>query len=230
MQDPAELPALVSSNPDGSDARALVAKNVLSWGDSLLADIKEGGGFCFNPTPDDKNIILNLDGPGYAHLVKMSTADGTTSDLSGPHGEAYGCTVSADGKTIAYNYADATHLQEIYVLRTDDPKPRALTSFNSAYLGSVTLSTPQGFTVKDALGYDVQAWFLPAVGPKSGGPRPTILTIHGGPQTQFGDTFFHELQYLAGLGYNVVYSDPRGSTGHGYGLEEARNRRYAHTL
>ena len=221
VQDPAEFPALFSSNPDGSDARQLVAKNTLAWGDSVIADMKEGGGLCFNMTPDDKYIVLDLDGPGYAHLVKMSTTDGSMTDLTGPQGEAYGCAASADGKTIAYDYADALHPQEIYVLSLEDPKPRALTAFNAEYLKSVTLSKPQPFSVKDELGYDVQAWFLPAVGPKSGGRRPTILDIHGGPQTQFGDSFFHELQYLAGLGYNVVYSDPRGSTGHGYAFEEA---------
>lgn len=221
VEDPAESAALASSNPDGSDRKQLVGKNTLAWGDSLLADMKEGGGLCLNLTPDDKSIILNLDGPGYAHLVKMSTADGTMTDLSGPQGEAYGCSASADGKTVAYNYADWSHPQEIYVLSTDSPKPRALTAFNARYLKSVAISKPQMFTVKDALGYDVQAWFLPAVGPKAHGPRPTILNIHGGPETQFGDTFFHELQYLAGLGYNVVYSDPRGSTGHGYAFEEA---------
>jgi dipeptidyl aminopeptidase/acylaminoacyl peptidase len=221
VQDPAEFPALVSSNPDGSDTRQLVAKNSLAWGDSVIGDMKEGGGLCFNMTPDDKTIILNLDGPGYAHLVKMNSTDGTLTDLTGPQGEAYGCSASADGNTIAYDYSDATHPQEIYVLHTGDSQPRALTSFNAAYLSSVAVSKPQPITVKDALGYDVQAWFLPAVGPKSGGSRPTILDIHGGPQTQFGDSFFHEFQYLAGLGYNVVYSDPRGSTGHGYAFEEA---------
>ncbi|MBC5816293.1 MAG: S9 family peptidase [Candidatus Eremiobacteraeota bacterium] len=220
VRDPAESPSLVSSNPDGSDTKQLVAKNTIAWGDSLIADMKEGGGLCYNMTPDDKSIILNLDGPGYAHLVKMSASEGTMTDLTGPQGEAYGCTASADGKTIAYNYADWSHPQEIYVVSADNPKPRALTSFNAEYLKSVTVSKPQMFTVKDALGYEVQAWFLPAVGPKSG-PRPTILDIHGGPETQFGDTFFHELQFLAGLGYNVVYSDPRGSTGHGYAFEEA---------
>lgn len=218
VQDPAQFPSLVSSNPDGSGARELVAKNAVAWGDSLLADMKEGGGLCFNFSPDDKYVILNVDAPGYAKLVKMNTSDGSMTDLT-TTGEAYGCSTSADAKTVAYAYSDFTHPPEIYVLSVDHPAPRALTALNKAWTDSVALSQPQPFTVKDAAGFDVQAWFMPAVG--KSGKRPTILNIHGGPQTQFGNTFFHELQYFAGLGYNVVFSDPRGSTGHGYAFEEA---------
>ena len=73
----------------------------------------------------------------------------------------------------------------------------------------------------DDAGFTVHAWFMPAVGAKAGERRPTILDIHGGPETQFGETFFHELQFMAGQGYNVVFSDPRGSVGFGYPFEEA---------
>jgi dipeptidyl aminopeptidase/acylaminoacyl peptidase len=45
---------------------------------------------------------------------------------------------------------------------------------------------------------------------------PTLLEIHGGPGAQFGNSFFHEMQMLAGRGYNVVFADPRGSVGFGY--------------
>ncbi|HET7814522.1 MAG TPA: prolyl oligopeptidase family serine peptidase, partial [Candidatus Baltobacteraceae bacterium] len=92
------------------------------------------------------------------------------------------------------------------------------------------LSQPQEFTVKDDAGLPVQAWFMPAVGPKAQGKRPTLLDIHGGPQTQFGDSFFHELQYWAGQGYNVVFTDPRGSVGHGYAFEAALNGNWGNAM
>lgn len=67
----------------------------------------------------------------------------------------------------------------------------------------------------------VAAWFMPATGPKAGGRRPTIVAIHGGPQTEAGETFFHEMQFWCGLGYNVVLVNARGSTGYGFAYEEA---------
>jgi dipeptidyl aminopeptidase/acylaminoacyl peptidase len=74
----------------------------------------------------------------------------------------------------------------------------------------------------------VQAWFMPAIG--GSGPHPTLLNIHGGPETQFGDTFFLEFQYYAGLGYNVVFCDPAGSTGHGYAFTEALESDYGDAM
>jgi acylaminoacyl-peptidase len=62
------------------------------------------------------------------------------------------------------------------------------------------------------------------------GPHPTLLDIHGGPETQFGDTFFHEFQYWTSLGYNVVFSDPRGSVGFGYPFEAALTKSYGDAM
>ena len=42
-----------------------------------------------------------------------------------------------------------------------------------------------------------------------------VLEIHGGPHGQYGWAFFHELQVLAGMGYLVLYANPRGSDGYG---------------
>jgi dipeptidyl aminopeptidase/acylaminoacyl peptidase len=45
--------------------------------------------------------------------------------------------------------------------------------------------------------------------------RPAVLTVHGGPHTQYGWAFFHEFQLMAAQGYTVVFSNPRGSRGYG---------------
>jgi dipeptidyl aminopeptidase/acylaminoacyl peptidase len=57
-------------------------------------------------------------------------------------------------------------------------------------------------------------WVLrpPGAGDKK---TPAVLEVHGGPHGQYGWGFFHEFQVLAGQGYTVVYSNPRGSKGYG---------------
>lgn len=124
------------------------------------------------------------------------------------------------GRHVAYTLSDFTHPREVYVLDLATGNSKRLTAFNDGYLASVQLSTPQEFTVTDDAGFKVQAWFMPAIGSLQS-KHPTLLDIHGGPETQFGQTFFHELQYWSGKGYNVVFSNPRGSVGHGYGFESA---------
>jgi dipeptidyl aminopeptidase/acylaminoacyl peptidase len=230
VKDAAQLPALVAANTDGSEPRVLVARDTISWGDSLLADMKEGGGLCGGPLPSGNLALLNIDGPGYANLRTLDLNTGALHDVTPPHGEAWSCSVSRDGRQIAYLYSDFMHPADVYVTSIDGGMPRRLTHVNDAYLASVTLSQPVEFTVKDAAGFPVQAWFMPAVGGAPGAKHPTLLDIHGGPETQFGETFFHEFQLYTSLGYNVVFSDPAGSTGHGYAFEEALENDYGDAM
>jgi dipeptidyl aminopeptidase/acylaminoacyl peptidase len=52
------------------------------------------------------------------------------------------------------------------------------------------------------------------VGAGAGRRYPTLLNIHGGPFTQYGNKFFDEFQIEAGAGFGVVYCNPRGSSGY----------------
>jgi dipeptidyl aminopeptidase/acylaminoacyl peptidase len=229
VKDAAELPALVEGRSDGSDAHVVTAHDTISWGDSLLADMKEGGGFCAAALPAGNQAVLNVDGPGYSNLRTLDLATGTFRDLTPPSGEAWSCSVTRDGKQVAYLYSDFTHPADVYIANVSGGSPRRLTQVNDAYLASVTLSTPQEFTVQDPAGHTVQAWFMPAIG-APGTKHATLLDIHGGPETQFGDTYFHEFQLYTSLGYNVVFSDPAGSTGHGYAFEEALEGNYGDAM
>ena len=62
----------------------------------------------------------------------------------------------------------------------------------------------------------LQGWVVVPLGfsEKASGRHPAILYIHGGPQAQYGWCFFHEFQYLAGKGYVVFFSNPRGGIGY----------------
>ena len=129
--------------------------------------------------------------------------------------------MSSDGSRVAYIESDSTHPAEVFVAQTDGTGKKRLSHFNDAYVSAVSLSAVQPFVVKDSAGFDVHAWFMKPPAAIAGRRYPTLLEIHGGPETEFGNSFFHEFQYLAGQGYNVVFADPRGSVGFGYPFEEA---------
>jgi dipeptidyl aminopeptidase/acylaminoacyl peptidase len=61
-------------------------------------------------------------------------------------------------------------------------------------------------------GYPVHGWVTVPPGP---GPHPVLLTVHGGPFTQYGWTLFDETQVYVSAGYAVVQCNPRGSSGYG---------------
>jgi len=62
-------------------------------------------------------------------------------------------------------------------------------------------------------GSPVHGW---VVLPEGEGPHPVLLTIHGGPFSQYVATLFDEAQVYAAAGYAVVLCNPRGSSGYGY--------------
>jgi dipeptidyl aminopeptidase/acylaminoacyl peptidase len=221
VRDPAEFPALVKSRPDGSKRKTLVPLNEVDFGDAVLADMGEPGGLC-GPffAPKEAFALMNVEAPGYSALVKVDPHTGTIQKLTAA-GEASDCSMDDNGRYAAYTLSDFTHPREVYIMDLSTGESRRITSMNDALMAQLQLSTPQPFMVADDAGFRVRAWFMPAIGSKPGERRPTILDIHGGPETQFGDTFFHELQFFAGQGYNVVFSDPRGSVGFGYPFEEA---------
>jgi acylaminoacyl-peptidase len=62
---------------------------------------------------------------------------------------------------------------------------------------------------------DLQGWILKPPGFSASKKYASILEIHGGPQTQYGNHFMHEFYLLAAQGYVVHFTNPRGGTGYG---------------
>lgn len=50
---------------------------------------------------------------------------------------------------------------------------------------------------------------------------PSILFIHGGPQAAYGNSYVIEFNYFYNNGYNILFSNPPGSTGYGEDYEKA---------
>jgi dipeptidyl aminopeptidase/acylaminoacyl peptidase len=222
--DPAAYPAIAYTAVDGSAQRELVPPDTLAFGDAVITDTTEGGAGC-GPLlePSDKWYLAIVSRPGASALVKLDARTGAMQTIAGGDREILECSMSDDGSRVAYVASDATHPAEVYVASTSGGPSRKLTSANDAYLKTVDLSTPQEFEVQDHAGLTVHAWIMRPPHAVAGKRYPTILDIHGGPETEFGNAFFHEFQYLAGLGYNVVYANPRGSVGYGHAFEAALN-------
>lgn len=184
----------------------------------------EGGAGC-GPLfePGDRWYVAVVSKPGASALMKYDARTGTPTTIAGGDREILECSMSDDGSRVAYVASDATHPAEVYVADTTSGRERRISSANDAYLATVDLSKPEPFSVQDHAGYTVHAWIMRPPGAVAGRRYPTILDIHGGPETEFGNAFFHEFQYLAGLGYNVVFANPRGSVGYGHAYEAALN-------
>jgi dipeptidyl aminopeptidase/acylaminoacyl peptidase len=114
------------------------------------------------------------------------------------------------GGITAMIVATGTSAGELVV--DDGQGERVLTDFGADLSKHGELRQLVEVTATAPDGYPVHGW---VVKPAGEGPFPVLLTIHGGPFTQYGWELFDEAQMYAGAGYAVVLGNPRGSSGYG---------------
>lgn len=121
---------------------------------------------------------------------------------------------SVGGPSVAYTAADLLRPAELFVRRGKSPA-RQMTNVNADYLTTVNVVTPQPVDFEGSNGDTVHGWLMKPRELATGQKAPLILYIHGGPQAAYGNTFFHEMQVLAGRGYGILLINPHGSGAHG---------------
>ena len=92
---------------------------------------------------------------------------------------------------------------------------RCLTDLNVELLRSRCVGPPERVSFTGADGWAIEGWLIKPRGFDPAKKWPLVLEVHGGPHATYGHGFFHEFQVLAGRGYAVLYTNPRGS--HAYG-------------
>lgn len=127
--------------------------------------------------------------------------------------------LSKDTNTLTYLHLDHTCPGDFHILDIPSGKTTALTAQNQ-WLADHPHGSTEMIWIESKDGYKIQGWILtpPNFNPKK--QYPTIIEVHGGPQTQYGNSYMHEFHYLAANGYVVAYCNPRG--GQGYGNDHAK--------
>jgi dipeptidyl aminopeptidase/acylaminoacyl peptidase len=157
----------------------------------------------------DGSILFQVDEAGNVPVYRVRR-DGTTEIVVGGDRQVTGFDAAAG--TLAFVATTATQPTELYAVV--DGEERRLTRLGEPFVRDVTLASPERFTATSADGTEVEAWFLRPPDVAAGDRVPTILSIHGGPFSQYGNRFFDEFQVTVGAGYAVIYANPRGSSGY----------------
>jgi dipeptidyl aminopeptidase/acylaminoacyl peptidase len=167
------------------------------------------------PIWDGDRIVFSIEDRGNVHLYTVA-ADGSAEPELLVGGEQALSGYDVRNGTIVYAASTHTTLREIYV-GADGTR---LSDVGRAFADGRELVEPERYTAASADGYEVEAWVVRPAGFEPGKKYPTILSIHGGPFSQYATGFFDEFQTYAGAGYVVLFSNPRG--GSGYSEEHGR--------
>ena len=159
---------------------------------------------------DDSSLLAAAEDRGQTHLYRLGTDGSAPQPLTS--GAIAVNSFDTAGGTIAYGAAGVDAMSDIFVL--DGTNSRRLTNFAASYRGIAKPQTWERFAVPctDGTG-EVDAWIMRPEGLDASRKYPVLLNVHGGPHTQYGETFFDEAQMQAAAGFVVIMSNPRGGSG-----------------
>lgn len=129
---------------------------------------------------------------------------------------------SANENTVALTIMSSTRPSELYILR--GRKLEKVTDFNDELIEKAKLQRPIHFKAPVSDGNAIDCWLLKPSDFKEGQKYPTILYIHGGPATAYGESFMHEFHVLSSEGFAVLYTNPRGSAGYTEDFKDIRGK------
>jgi dipeptidyl aminopeptidase/acylaminoacyl peptidase len=193
----------------GEGPRCLTASFDLAVNDSVISDMRAGHGSRLAWASEGDRVFFLASGPAVTSVYSTDLEGNVRQEAAGSR-RIYDFDVASG--VMAFAASDTRNPGELHLL-TEGAEAR-LTDLNP-WLHDRYIAEPerQQFTAPD--GWLIEGWLLKPETLAAGKLHPLVLQIHGGPHGQYGYAFFHELQILAGMGYVVLYLNPRGSDGYG---------------
>ncbi|MEE8308639.1 MAG: S9 family peptidase [Gammaproteobacteria bacterium] len=158
-------------------------------------------------------MVSNEDGRSRISLIDQRARMELTPPAL-PTGVISGLFFEPGGHRLALSLQSATSPADIWVLEWT-PKPEWVrwTASEAAALDLPNLAQEQLIHFESFDGLQVPAFVY---APKTPGPHPVVVLIHGGPESQFRAGFRADVQFLVKeLGFAVVAPNVRGSAGYG---------------
>jgi dipeptidyl aminopeptidase/acylaminoacyl peptidase len=185
-------------------------------------------------SPDGRFLFVMVAEGATTQLAAVEVATGAVHVMTAGRREIFAEAYDAACRRVAMAISDPSVPGDLWIADVEGlteghpsipaARERRLTAVNAAALDGVALSTPQRYAYVGADGWTIEGWVMPPVDRDPGCRYPTVLAIHGGPHSAYGEAFFHEFQVLAALGYAVVFTNPRGSQGYGQTFTAATYR------
>lgn len=170
--------------------------------------------------PDAKSLVFQGQVQGRTPLFQVDVAGGGVRKVL-THATIDGFDIAPDGKTVFYTRRGVAEPHEVFrAALAGGGQPQRLTRMNAELEATVDLRPAEEMWV-DVGGYKVHTFVIKPHGFDPSKKYPLILNVHGGPQSQFGDSYRGDWQVYPGKGYVVAFSNPTGSSGYGQELTDA---------
>ena len=182
-------------------------------GDSVVQDVQQSTEGSPATWVNDETFVFLLSDDGSVNLWKGNIDGAIEPLLEGRH-NIFG--MDANSEAVYMTISTPVSPSELYKFDLKSETLIQLTEINKEYIDETELVDPEDISFESFDGTEVHGWFMKPANDDTG-KTPMVVNIHGGPHTFYANTFFHEMQVFASLGYAVLYVNPRGS--HSYSQE-----------
>ncbi len=175
----------------------------------------------FDVSGDGRYVAYVVDDDGRSRLTVLDTqAKLELAPVGLPEGRIGNPRFDRSGRRLAMSAESAVTPRDVYVYDLEHGKLERWTRSEPGPLELGTLTTPEliHYPTWDRIGAGRRARMLSAFvyRPRTAGPCPVVIDIHGGPESQYRPGWDPFVQFLVNeLGYAVVAPNVRGSTGYG---------------
>jgi dipeptidyl aminopeptidase/acylaminoacyl peptidase len=170
-------------------------------------------------TSDGTALLITASEAQQNSLFRLDPHTGSVTRLTGDGSVS---AISTGGSSIVYALSTWITPDQLW-LKAGDARARQLTHVGEEALAGAAMSKPEPFSFAGWNGERVHGFVLPPVGAVSGKTYPTVLWIHGGPESTFANSWSYRWnpQVWAGWGYGVVMIDYHGSIGYGQAFTDS---------
>ena len=169
----------------------------------------------FRWSADSKSILFTGPVEGDNPIFRLDLAGGAiTKLLTDQTIDTF--EAARDGRRIFFIHRSVAQPSEIF--RADlgsAAAPVQLSHFNDELLREVDVRPAERMWVTGSGGARIQVFIVKPHDFDPAKKYPLILNVHGGPQSQWADSFRGDWQMYPGAGYVVAFANPHGSTGFG---------------
>jgi dipeptidyl aminopeptidase/acylaminoacyl peptidase len=161
---------------------------------------------------DAERLVATAEDRGDTHLYELNIHGDAPKPLT--DGRLGVTDYDAAGGTVATTQTSVQRPAELWIDRGS--------GFERATHVTTERVGWEKFSVPCSDGSDeIDAWIMRPATFDPAQRYPVLLNVHGGPFTQYGESFFDEAQMQAAAGFVVVMSNPRGGSGRHTGWGQA---------
>ena len=181
----------------------------IPWGIEALAISRDGHYLAY---------VSNEAGAGKLNLLDLRTHQDLTPPRLQQAGVISSLSFDATATRLVFGFAAANQPRDAYVLDIAENRLEPWTRSEAGAVDAAKFVLPRRVEFPTFDRVDGKTRQIPAYvyEPASGGPHPVLISLHGGPESQFRPGFDPWIQYVVNeLGFAVIAPNVRGSSGYG---------------